>query len=39
MNRISLQEKLEKFFNKTIERIFVETEEFNWGNPIGEEIW
>ena len=36
----NLQERLESFYGKPIEEIFVEsTEDISWGEPTGKEIW
>ena len=37
---IDLSEILERFYNKTIDEIYVEsTEEIDVGNPVGDEQW
>lgn len=35
----NLKERLEAFYNKSIEDIYVESTENDWGPPKGEEIW
>jgi antitoxin MazE len=36
----SLKERLETFYGKTIDDIFIEnTQEIDWGAPEGEEVW
>lgn len=36
----NLRERLESFYGKPIEEIFVEpTEDVSWGEPVGKEIW
>ena len=36
----SLKERLEAFYGKTIDDIFIEnTQEIDWGAPEGEEVW
>lgn len=36
----SLKERLEAFYGKTIDNIFIEnTQEIDWGAPEGEEVW